>query len=143
MRWQPTEAAARAVVDYVASLFDGPSDHVDCVESEFYDRLTLIDAGENTSTVICPECATDLGVVWLFDFVAENGISYDTLDVVVPCCDRTVGLDRLHCDWPIGFARFEVAAINARRDGYELDEAEVATVVTLLGHPITQILAHY
>ncbi|WP_155373911.1 hypothetical protein [Catellatospora vulcania] len=45
--------------------------------------------------------------------------------------------------WPVGFARFEVSAMNPTRAKYELDAAELAEVAGLLGHPVKQILAHY
>lgn len=40
-------------------------------------------------------------------------------------------------------ARFEVSAMNPTRDKYELDADEFARLAILLGHPVTQILAHY
>lgn len=49
----------------------------------------------------------------------------------------------LRYDWPVGFARFEVCAMNPRRARYELDAGELDELAALLGHPITQILAHY
>ena len=41
---------------YVARLFSGPNDTVEEVSHEFYDRVTLIDAGENTTQVTCSHC---------------------------------------------------------------------------------------
>ncbi|MER7444626.1 hypothetical protein [Micromonospora avicenniae] len=142
--WQPTHEAAAAAVAYVASLFSGPDDAVEEVEYKFYDRVTLIDAGENTSQITCSHCSRDIGLGWLGDLVRENGsLSFDHLDVTVPCCGAVVPLNGLHYDWPIGFARFEVSAMNPTRAQYELDTEELARVAGLLGHPVAQILAHY
>jgi len=80
---------------------------------------------------------------WFYDLVEENGESFDSLDVRVPCCRETVRLDGLRYEWPVGFARFEVSAMNATRAKYELDERELGDVAGLLGHPVIQILAHY
>jgi hypothetical protein len=53
-------------------------------------------------------------------------------------------LDTLHYDWPVGFARFEVCVRNPTRDsGYDLHAGELARMSTLLGCPVTQVLAHY
>ncbi|MGS2618060.1 hypothetical protein ACVCAH_26575 [Micromonospora sp. LZ34] len=142
--WQPAHDAAAAAVAYVASLFSGPDDAVDEVEYKFYDRMTLIDAGENTSQITCSRCRRDIGLDWLGDVIRANGsLSFDHLDVTVPCCGAVVPLNSLHYDWPIGFARFEVSAMNPTRSQYELDAEELAKTADLLGHPVAQILTHY
>jgi hypothetical protein len=111
--WQPERDAAEVTAAYVAGLFSGPDGDVEEVGCEFYDQVTLIDAGENTECVTCPRCGV------------------------------TVALSALGYDWPVGFARFEVCAMNPTRGKYELDAEELAHVASLLGHPVTQILAHY
>jgi hypothetical protein len=141
--WQPAPEAADAAVSYVAGLFSGPDDDVWEVSPEFYDQVTLIDAGENTIRITCPCCTRDISLGWFLDLVEENGGSIGDRAVTVPCCDATVTLDTLRYDWPVGFSRFEVCAMNPTRAKYELDTEELAHVATLLDHPVTQILAHY
>ena len=141
--WQPTAGGATAATTYVAQLFSGPEDDVEEVEAEFYDQVTLIDAGENTTRISCSNCNRDVDVHWFFDLIEENGESFANLDVRVPCCGHVVALDSLRYDWPVGFARFEVSAMNPTRAQYELDDVELAEVAALLRHPVTQILAHY
>ncbi|GIE78814.1 hypothetical protein Aph02nite_47640 [Actinoplanes philippinensis] len=72
-----------------------------------------------------------------------RGRTFTSLDRQVPCCAATVALDSLRYDWPVGFARFEICVTNPVRAAYELDTAELGAVAALLGHPVTQILAHY
>ncbi|MEN3615256.1 hypothetical protein AAH979_37735 [Plantactinospora sp. ZYX-F-223] len=141
--WQPTPEAAAAAVAYVASLFSGLGDAVEDVRPKFYDRVTLIDAGEYTTQITCPRCDGDIGLPWLGELVREVGQSFDHLDVTVPCCCAVVTLDSLRYEEPIGFARFEVSAMNPTRANYELDAEELARVADLLGHPVAQVLAHY
>ncbi|GII33375.1 hypothetical protein [Planotetraspora mira] len=144
LNWQPSREAASAAVAYVAGLFSGPGDAVEHVDYEFYDRITLIDAGENTSQITCSRCRSDISLDWLGDVVRENGgVSFEHLDMTVPCCGAVVGLDTLHYDWPVGFARFEVSAMNPTRAQYELDAQELADMASIVGHPVTQVLAHY
>ncbi|MFC6022832.1 hypothetical protein ACFP2T_42595 [Plantactinospora solaniradicis] len=143
LEWQPTPDAAAAAAAYVARLFSGPADDVEEVDYEFYDRVTLIDAGENTTRIRCSRCDGESDVGWLYDLAEENDEGFERLDVAVPCCGAVVLLDTLRYDWPMGFARFEVSAMNPTREKYELDAAELADVAALLGHPVTQILAHY
>ncbi|MFC4021749.1 hypothetical protein ACFOW4_27960 [Micromonospora sp. GCM10011542] len=143
LNWQPTPEAAAEAVAYVARLFSGPDDDVEHVDHEFYDQVTLVDAGENTTRITCSRCAGEIDMEWFYDLIEESGESFDNLDATVPCCGALVSLDTLHYDWPVGFARFEVCAMNPTRAKYELDAQELVDVATLLGHPVTQILAHY
>ncbi|MDO3703260.1 hypothetical protein Q3W71_16425 [Micromonospora sp. C28SCA-DRY-2] len=143
-RWQPTVEAAASAAAYVAELFYGQGDAVERVEVTFYDRVTLIDAGEYTTRIACSRCEADISLDWLGDVVRENGgASFDSLDVLVPCCGAAAELDSLHYEEPIRFARFEVSAMNPTRARSELDGTELARVAQLLGHPVVQVLAHY
>ncbi|SBT53585.1 hypothetical protein [Micromonospora auratinigra] len=141
--WQPDPGAAAAVVAYVAGLFAGPGATVDEVSQTRYERVTVIDAGMYTERITCPRCGGGIGLDWLGRLVREPGLGLDRLDAAVPCCGAVLGLPTLHYEEPVGFARFEVTARNATRAGYELDTEELARVADLLGHPVTQILAHY
>ncbi|MEV4508313.1 hypothetical protein AB0K00_05075 [Dactylosporangium sp. NPDC049525] len=142
--WQPTPTAAASVAAYVTSVLSGPGDAVERVEGTFYDRVTLIDAGMYTTRITCPHCDGDIAMDWLGDLVRQNGsLSFDHLDVTVPCCRAAIELDSLHYEEPIGFARFELSAMNPTRPQEELDAVELARVADLLGHSVTQILAHY
>jgi hypothetical protein len=141
--WQPAPEAAASAVVYVAGLFSGPDDDVEVVSHEFYDQVTLIDAGENTTQITCSRCGEDISQEWFLGLVEEHGESVGDRDVTVPCCGEAVPLDALRYDWPVGFARFEVSVMNPTRAEYELDPGELAHVADLLGHSVTQILAHY
>jgi hypothetical protein len=142
--WQPEPAAAAAVAAYVAELLSGSGDDVERVEDQFYEWVTLIDAGMYTTRITCSSCAGNIAMDWLGDLVRQNGgVSFQHLDVRVPCCSAVVELDGLHYDEPIGFARFEISAMNPTRAQGELDASELARVADLLGHPVAQIVAHY
>lgn len=142
-QWQPTPECAAAATAYVARLFSGPEDDVEEVQYEFYDQVTLIDAGGNTTRISCANCDGDLDVEWFHDLIEEHGEGLAGTKVSVPCCGAHVSPDSLRYDWPVGFARFEVSAMNPTRAQYELNAEELAEVAALLGHPVTQILAHY
>ncbi|MFI7650802.1 hypothetical protein ACIBTZ_32735 [Micromonospora sp. NPDC049460] len=107
------------------------------MEHRFHDRVTLIDAGEYTTRITCSRCDEDISLAWLGDLVRKNGgLRFDHLDVTVPCCRAMVELDSLRYEEPIGFARFEVSAMNPTRATYELDAEELAVVAGLLGHSL-------
>jgi hypothetical protein len=141
--WQPTPEAAASAEAYVAGLFSGPDDYVWEGSSEFYAQVTLIDAGGLTTQITCPLCGGDV-TGWGFGLLAEYRESTGTREGTVPCCGVTVPLDTLRYDAPVGFARFQVRAMNPFRDGqWELDAGELSRVAGILGHRITQIIARY
>lgn len=141
--WQPTSLAAAAVAAYVIELFAGPNASVDEVAYEYFDSVAFIDSGVNTSDVTCPACRSRIDFGLVMDVVDERQDDLANLDVEVPCCGALSSLNQLEYDWTMGFARFEVTAMNANRGGYELTENELGHVAALLGHPVRQILAHY
>jgi hypothetical protein len=140
--WQPTLEAASAAVEFVGWLFAGPGDAVELVRYEYYDHVTLIDAGGYTTEITCPRCGQDIRE-WFWDLIVQRRLDFDELGVRVPCCRAAVRLDEINCDSPVGFAKFEVSAMNATRGQYELNGEELRHVAALLGHPVTQILARY
>lgn len=139
--WQPAPDAAASAEAYVAGLFSGPAGHVWSVSSTFYDQVTLIDAGGLTELITCPLCGADI-TEWCFGLLAEYGERIGTRTGTVPCCGKTVPLDTLQYDSPVGFSRFELTAMNPLRAGqWELDAQELARVADILGHAVTQIIA--
>jgi hypothetical protein len=148
--WQPTAEAAARAVEYVAGLFAGPDDHVELVEPLFYERITLIDGGEYMEDLFCPRCDAAIGLDWFWDLLrARNGgrmigePAVPDLSVTVPCCGAALMLSELRFEAPVGFARFEVSARNWARGTWELSETELVAAGAALGHPVTQIHAHY
>lgn len=74
-RWQPHSEAAAAATSYVAHLFSDLQDDVEQVETQFYDEVTLIGAGENTTEITCSNCGADIEVGWFFDLIEPEGRS--------------------------------------------------------------------
>jgi hypothetical protein len=148
--WQPTAGAAAGTTEYAAGLFAGPGDHVEAVEPVFYERVTLIDGGGYMQDVFCPRCGAAIGLNWFWDLLtarnggrAVGGPAVCDLGVTVPCCGAALTLPELRFEAPVGFARFEVSARNWSRDVWELGGEELAAAGAVLGHPVTQVLAHY
>lgn len=141
--WQPDHDAAAAASAHVAGLFAGPDDSIDEVAHEFFPTVAFIDSGENTSHATCRECESRIELGWVLAVVDERQDDLTRLDVRLPCCGAAASLNDLNYDWAVGFARFEITALNGSRDSYELDAEELRTVAFLLGHPVRQVLAHY
>ncbi|MER7894456.1 hypothetical protein ABTX15_32125 [Micromonospora sp. NPDC094482] len=143
LNWQPASGPAEAAAAYGSQLFSGSDNADKRVDYEFYEQVNLIDAGENTTRIGCTLCDGDIDLEWFFGLIEEDSGSYESLGVTAPCCGAVVLLDALRYDGPVGFARFEVIAMNPARGRYELDAQELAEVGAILGHPVTQVLAHY
>ena len=58
-------------------------------------------------------------------------------------CRAALTLPELRFEGPVGFARFEVSAMNWTRHEWHLSDDELATVADILGHPVTQVHTHY
>ncbi|MEU7751243.1 hypothetical protein [Micromonospora sp. NPDC049171] len=149
-KWQPTVGAAAHAAEYVAGLFARPDDHVEVVEPVFYGRITLIDGGEYMENVFCPRCGAAIGLDWFWELlITRNGgrrvgePTIDDLGVTVPCCRAALTLPELRFEAPVGFARFEVSARNWTRHAWDLSAEELADTGAILGHPVTQVHAHY
>ncbi len=56
----------------------------------FYDEVTLIDAGENTTEITCSNCGADIEVGWFFDLIEEKGEAFGNLDVEAPAVRRSL-----------------------------------------------------
>jgi hypothetical protein len=141
--WEPTESAAESAMSYVAGLFSGVNGSADEVTTKFYADVALIDSGVNTSTAKCRSCGNSVDLEWVFEVVDERVADLSHLDVIVPCCEAMTSLNDLEYDWPMGFARFEIAVLNGSREVHELQAHELERVGSLLGHPVRQVLAHY
>jgi hypothetical protein len=141
--WQPTSSAAVSATTYLAELFAGPNESVDEVRHEFYADVAFIDSGVNTSHAKCPACSAGIDLEWVVDVIDQRQDDLSNLAAQVPCCGAVTSLNELEYDWAVGFARFEIMALNGCREVYELNANELQDVGALLGHPVRQILAHY
>ncbi|GHJ48343.1 hypothetical protein Cs7R123_56850 [Catellatospora sp. TT07R-123] len=148
-QWQPTAEAADRATEYVAGLFSGPGDDVESVKPVFYEHIMLIDGGEYMEDLFCPRCDAAIGLDWFWKLGGEDssrwltGLTIGDLDVTVPCCGSPLMLPELRFEAPIGFARFEVRAMNWTRHAWDLSDEELATAGAILGHAVTQVHTHY
>jgi hypothetical protein len=134
----PEAAAAEKARAYLTRLVPD----ADCVSATITERIQFVDQGANFERVSCPECGSALPEDWWSDAVEHaSETAFASLDVSVPCCGRTVSLNELDYEWPAGFARFVLEAMNPNvRD---LDEEEVASLALILGTTLRRIWAHY
>lgn len=136
--WIPDAAAAERAATALAALAPG-AEHV---EATIHDVVTFVDQGENFDRVTCPACASELDMEWWGErmgVAAEE--AFAELTIETPRCGASTTLNDLACDWPAGFARTELSALNPGR--HWLDDAECADVAAALGHAVKQVMARY
>jgi hypothetical protein len=68
------------------------------------------------------------------------GTKFADLGVVTPCCGAATTLNDLNYDWPQGFARWWLQALNPRRGKLEPDE--LAKLASALGVRLREVWTH-
>lgn len=134
----PTIATGRELLAAVNAL----APRADEVRVRHSGRMAFVDAGENFSSIHCPLCRTKLTMDWFGDAMdVVEAVGFDPLEIVTPCCGRSVSLNDLDYDWPQGFARWYVEAMHPDRGA--LTTAESARLADTLGTPIRIVWTHY
>lgn len=130
------DAQARAV-----ALFRQIAPHADKVKKEVSDEVRFIDCGCNLSRIVCPHCGAELEMDWWSDLMdEETEAGFPFREVSLPCCGRAGSPRTLGYDWPQGFSRFSIEAMNPGIP--DLSEDQLAEFARVLGCPVRKILQH-
>lgn len=123
------------------ALFRRIAPQADEVKKEVSPQARFIDCGANLSRIICPHCGAELEMDWWQDLMDEESEAGFPIRVVsLPCCGRPGSLQTLGYDWPQGFARFSVEAMNPGIP--DLSEEQLAEFGRTLGCPVRKIIQH-
>lgn len=135
----PTYVPAPAQQEAARRLLATFTPHAQAVTARVYERVAFVDAGANLQRVSCPACRADLHDWWGGAVSsAAAGQYFDDLTVTTPCCTMRVSLNDLDYDWPVGFARFCLDAMNP--NVVDLTADQIAAIAAALGHPLRRIL---
>ena len=133
----PSEQAQRKAVE----LFRKLAPDADEVNAEASAYVRFIDCGENLQRVLCPECAAQIEMDWWHARVAEEIEAGCPLRPIrLLCCGVQRNLDELKYEWPAGFAKFNVEAMNPNIE--DLDEQHLKQFEAVLGCRVRKILQH-
>ena len=137
----PQFVPARAAAELARERFAQLVPEADEVTAETADTVEFIDPGpENFESISCPRCGQLLEISWWKDRMSE---AYETrfsnLALALPCCGGRSSLNDLADDWPAGFARFVLEAMNP--DSPDLPEESMAELSKILGTPLRKIKA--
>ena len=86
--------------------------HDDGVTVRVTDDIEFVDQGGNFLGVFCPSCAADVRPWWGGAMDRAFEARFSDLAVTLPCCRAEYSLNDLRYDWPAGFARIVLEAMN-------------------------------
>ncbi len=128
-RFVPSKKAQRAA----AALLEELAPNAEEVSSEVDDNVAFRDCGENFERVSCPQCSADIALdVWQ-EWMSEDwskASGFRLAAITAPCCKATTSLNELAYDWPQGFSRYVLKAMNV---GDALPDDSVSKLETALG----------
>jgi hypothetical protein len=133
----PGLQAQRQAVEFMRRIV-GRADEVRCELSE---NVRFIDCGENLERILCPRCGREVSCEWWRDqmeYQFEHG--YTLEPVPLPCCGAAVSLAELTYEWPQGYAKCSVEAMNP--EVADLTSEQVREFETILGCRVTKVLQH-
>jgi hypothetical protein len=115
--------------------------NADEIEIEVFERVEFFDCGANFERVRCPACGLEIPIEWWQDRMDEDyaeGFKLNTY--ATPCCGALCTLHELAYEWPQGFGRFRLRALNANIG--RLEERHVAEFQEILGTMLRVISLH-
>ena len=123
------------------SLFRSIAPHADDIREESSEIVRFIDCGGNFERVKCPNCDTDANLTWWQERMDhEEKLGYPLQNLAMPCCGARKTLNQLNYDWPQGFARCSVAALNP--DIPDLTNEQMKAFESVLGCRVRKVLQH-
>lgn len=101
----------------------------------------FIHCGSNLQSIRCPNTGKDIDLeVWHEAMEKAFDAEWRDMQFICPCCRQQVPLDKLVYDWPQGFARFSLEAMNPGVG--EFPQEQVKALAEILGCELRVIWCH-
>ena len=85
----------------------------DEIQIKVYQQVAFFDCGTNLERILCPSCGSEIPIDWWQDRMAEDfSDGFMLAKYATPCCQTPHTLHELVCEWPQGFGRFALDAMN-------------------------------
>ncbi len=108
-RFVPDEAKQRQARDRFAEVAP-EADEIDIKVSE---NVRFFDCGGNFERICCPSCGAEIPIAWWQDRMDEDyAEGFKLAAYATPCCGAACTLHELVYEWPQGFGRFALDAMN-------------------------------
>jgi hypothetical protein len=124
------------------------------IEIKVSDKVAFFDCGQNFERILCPSCGAEIPVDWWQDRMDEDsgvegwqdqmdedsGDGFKLATYATPCCGKECTLHELGYQWPQGFGRFALDAMNP--DIGELEDKYKREFENILGTKLRVIYQH-
>lgn len=114
----------------------------DEVEIKVTDHFEFYDCGTNLERIICPSCGTEIADEWWQDRLDDDSgdEGFKLARYSAPCCNAKHTLHNLIYEWPQGFGRFALDAMNPNIG--KLDDEYKTEFEEILGTKLRIIYQH-
>jgi hypothetical protein len=137
----PDYVPSKDAQEQARALFQRIAPEADNIEVGLSEHPRLIDCGANLQKINCPGCRRELEMDWWGDWMAlEAELDFPLKPAAMPCCGSMHNLADLLYDWPQGFARFSLEAMNPNIQ--DLPKAVEREFEAIMGCNIRKIRQH-
>lgn len=99
--------------DRARDRFTQIAPHASEIEAKVFETVQFFDCGANFERSLCPTCRSEIPTAWWQDRMEEDyGDGFKLVSYPMPCCGTRSTLHELVYDWPQGFGRFALDAMN-------------------------------
>jgi hypothetical protein len=113
----------------------------DEIEIKVSESVEFFDCGTHFERVRCPSCGAEIPLAWWQDRMDEDhDDGFKLAAYATPCCGRKSTLNEFVYEWPQGFARFALDAMNANIG--QLDDKYKREFENILGIKLRIIYQH-
>jgi len=113
----------------------------DEIEIKVSETVQFFDCGANFERVLCPACRSEIPAAWWQDRMNEDyGDGFKLAPYPTPCCGVRCTLHELVYEWPQGFGRFALDAMNPNIG--KLEDRYKAEFEEILGTKLRVIYQH-
>ncbi len=113
----------------------------DEIRIQLEESIAFFDCGGNFERILCPLCHAQISIEWWQDRMDDDyGDGFNLAKYPVPCCGTVHTLHDLVYEWPQGFGRFALDAMNPNLG--LLDDRYKREFEEILGTPLRVIYQH-
>jgi hypothetical protein len=136
-RFVPDAAKQRRARDRFAEI--APA--ADEIEVKISEKVKFFDCGANFECILCPSCGAEVPIAWWQDRMDEDyDDGFKLSAYATPCCGVNRTLHELVYEWPQGFGRFAIDAMNPNIG--KLDDRYKHEFEAILGTKLRVIYQH-
>jgi len=136
-RFIPEAAKQRRARDRFTEI----APNADEVKLRVFETVEFFNCGANFERILCPGCRSEIPVAWWQDHLdADYGNGFLLASYAMPCCGGQCTLHELVYEWPQGFGRFALDAMNPKIG--KLEDRYNQELEVILGTKLRVIYQH-